>query len=99
MTTLTGEEIGSPAWELSEDQRGIQIASLRHSCSLHALDITGICLALNLAYASCPVPKTSYIRHEDSQCYNPECTLLTEVRSNIVGCYNMLQCMSNAGHD
>ena len=57
---------------------------------------TGICLVV---YASYPVPKAPYIRHEGSQYYSPKCMLLPEVRSNIVWCYILLQCMSNASHD
>ncbi len=68
-------------------------------CSFHmmvsCLAVTGICLA----YASSPVPKTPYIRHEDSQYCSPKCMLLPEVRTNIVWCYILLQRMSNAGHD
>ena len=96
MTTSTCEESGNPAWGLSGDQRCLQIASLRHSCSLHALATTGICL---VAYASCPVPKTPYIRHDDSQYHSPKCMLLPKMRPKIVWCCNVLQCMSNASHD
>lgn len=85
MTTSTRDESGSPAWELSGDQRCLQIASLRHACSLHALDITGICLAC----ASMPVPKTPYIRHEDSQYHSPKCMLLPKVHPKIVCCCNV----------